>query len=71
MTHFGDVEVQAAIRHELHRIGASDSYSLVSGSRSVTPEELLVVLRAIPDGAGDAALNGALQALFAAPTPNE
>lgn len=68
-THFGDPEVQAAIRRELDRIGANGalpSVSAAAGSIALTAAELLAAFRATPDGAGNAALETALQAVIAA-----
>jgi hypothetical protein len=68
-THFGDPEVQAALRHELARIGADGallSGFAASGSTGFTPAELLEALRSTPDGAGNAAFAAALQGVIAA-----
>ena len=66
-THFGDPEVQAAIRRELARIGIDGALGngfAVAGS--LTPTELLAAFQATPDGAGNAAFEAALAAVIAA-----
>jgi hypothetical protein len=68
-THFGDREVQAAIRRELGRIGADGALLSgfgASGSLALTPAELLAAFRATPDGGGNAAFEAALDAVIAA-----
>jgi hypothetical protein len=68
-THFGDPEVQAAIRRELDRIGADGALwngFAVAGALALTPAELLAAFRATPDGAGNTAFEAALQGVIAA-----
>jgi hypothetical protein len=68
-THFGDPEVQAAIRRELDRIGADGallSGFAAAGGVALTPAELLAAFRATPDGAGNTAFEAALQGVIAA-----
>ena len=66
-THFGDPEVQAAIRRELERVGIDGAlWNGFATAGRLTPAELLAAFRATPDGAGNAAFEAALEAVIAA-----